>query len=129
METKTDIRFIRLSTKKTKELAKILVGLPIEQAIDRLRITSNKAAKLLLKAIISAKANAVNNHKLSSKDLIIFRIMVNKGPIFKRWQPVARGMAHKIKKQTSHIRILLKEKEKAKGVVKPNKLVLKKGKK
>ena len=57
-------------------------------------------------------SNATNNLKLNSKDLRIKTIEILKGPFYKRWQPVSRGMAHQIKKRTTHIKVILEEKQK-----------------
>ncbi len=53
-----------------------------------------------------------NNFGFSEEDLKIKRVQINEGPIYKRWQPVSRGMAHPIKKRTSHIEIVLEVPEK-----------------
>ncbi|KKS96016.1 MAG: 50S ribosomal protein L22, large subunit ribosomal protein L22 [Candidatus Gottesmanbacteria bacterium GW2011_GWA2_43_14] len=111
MEATSYTRYIRISPKKIKSLAKLTVGLPVSAALDRLSLTAGKPGQLLIKAIASAKANAVNNLKLSEKNLVIREVSIEKGPFFKRFQPVARGMAHSYKKRTSHLKIRVAEKE------------------
>ena len=51
---------------------------------------------------------------MNLQNLVIKEIIINKGPFFKRWQPVSRGMAHPIKKRTSHIKVLIAEKSETK---------------
>src|SRR4030042_4120248 len=106
MEVSSTARFIHISPKKLKEFARLCVVLSPNQAVDRLSFTPNKGAKMLLSVIKSAISNAKNNAKLDSSKLRIKAIETNKGPFFKRYQPVSRGMAHQIKKRTSHIKVI-----------------------
>ncbi len=105
------IKYLRISSKKMKGLAKIVVGMPPKVALDRLSVVSGKAGRMMSLVVKSALANATNNMKLNAVDLRIKRIEVLDGPAFKRWQPVSRGMAHQIKKRTTHLRIELEEKK------------------
>ena len=109
MSITTDTKYLRISPKKVKSTARNISGLNTRAALARLLFANTKASRILIKTINSAVANAVNNLKKNSDNLIIRSISVNKGPAFKRWQPVSRGMAHKIKKPTSHIKIVLEE--------------------
>jgi len=115
METRSLIKYLRISPKKIKSLSHLTVGLSPDKAVDRLMFMSGKASVLLSASIKSAKANAVNNLKLNPDKLIIKKIITGKGPIFKRWQPVARGGAHQIKKRTTHLTVELAEKETPRG--------------
>jgi large subunit ribosomal protein L22 len=107
MEVQTYIKYNRVSPKKVKQLAHALKGLKIQVAIDRMSFLTDKASRLLLKAIKSVQANAVHNFKLPVESLKIKVIETGKGPFLKRWNPVSRGMAHSIKKRTSHIRVIV----------------------
>lgn len=109
MKSDVYIKYLRYSPKKLKELGKIVVGLSALEAIDRLSILSKKGKGFLSSAIKSAIANHVNNLKQDKKLLKVKSVEILKGPSFKRWQPVSRGMAHQIKKRTSHIKITLEE--------------------
>lgn len=110
-EVKSFIKYLRISPKKIKSLAALTVGLSIEEALNRLEVTTGKAARHLSSVIKTAKSDAVNNYKLNLNRLYIKEVAVMKGPFFKRWQPVARGMAHSIKKRTSHLVVKLSERE------------------
>lgn len=103
------IKYIRISPKKIRELVHVLVGLSPKEAIDKLAILTDKRAKIVANVVKSALSNATNNLKLNESDLRIKTIEIFKGPFHKRWQPVSRGMAHQIKKQTSHIKVVLTE--------------------
>lgn len=109
MKSTTYIKYLRVSPKKMRELAGALKGLTPVQALDRLLLISGKAGQILAKCIKSAQANAVNGLKMSQDKLRISSIEVGKGPFFKRWNPVSRGMAHQIKKRTSHIKVTVEE--------------------
>lgn len=109
METVAYIKYLRVSEKKLKSLSRLVIKLPASEAIDRLLIDGTKSAKILADAIKSASSNAKNNLKLNNANLKIKTVEVLKGPFFKRWQPVSRGMAHQIKKRTTHIKVSLEE--------------------
>lgn len=103
------IKYVRVSPKKIKALGSCLVGLPPQDALDRLSLLRDKKAHILSQAIRSAMLNATNNAKLGTSSLRLKSVEVLKGPFFKRWQPVSRGMAHQIKKRTAHIRVTVEE--------------------
>lgn len=109
MEAVSYIKHLRLSPKKLKTIAHEVVGLPPNEAMSRLFFLGRKSGKLLAGAIKSAMANATNNLKLEKETLRIKAIEVLKGPFFKRWQAVSRGMAHQIKKRTTHVKVTLEE--------------------
>lgn len=109
MSITTDTKYLRVSPKKVKSTARNISGLNTRAALAKLLFANTKASRILTKTINSAVANAVNNLKKNADNLIIKTISVNKGPTLKRWQPVSRGMAHRIKKPTSHIKIVLEE--------------------
>jgi len=100
-------KFARMSPKKVREVARVLVGKPATFAVDMLKFTPRKSARILLKTLQSAIANAENNHNLSSASLFIEEAHVDDGPTMKRFRPAARGSAHPYKKRMSHVRIVL----------------------
>lgn len=104
-------KYLRISDKKVKGLAKIVKGLPARLAMEKLKLQGDKASKILFAVVKSALHNAQNNSKIDGAKLVIKTVEVNKGVSFKRYQPVARGMAHPILKRTSHIKVLLEEKK------------------
>src|SRR3989344_9176263 len=101
MESITYIKYLRISPKKVKELAKMTRKLSPQEAINKLLFNSNKASRILVSIIKTALANATKNLKFDEAKLRIKTIETGKGPSFKRWNPVSRGMAHSIKKRTS----------------------------
>ncbi|WP_309399102.1 50S ribosomal protein L22 [Cerasicoccus maritimus] len=107
MEVLALTKYARMSPKKVREVAREIQGLPANEAMDLLKFIPRKSARLLSKTLASAIANAENNHNLSSDDLVIKSAIIEEGPAFRRFQPVARGSAHPLRKRTSHIRIIL----------------------
>ena len=71
------------------------------------RISPRKVSKLLK----SAAANAENNYNMDRNSLYVAECFVCPGPILKRIRPRAQGRAYRIEKRTSHITLVLKEKE------------------
>jgi large subunit ribosomal protein L22 len=111
MEVTSLSKFTRISPKKAREVARSIQGRPANEALELLAFIPRKSARLLRKTLQSAIANAENNHNLASDNLVIKSALVEEGPAFKRFKPVARGSAHPFKKRTSHLRIILAEGE------------------
>lgn len=109
MEVTALTKYTRISPKKARDVANEIVGLPANEALEMLKFIPRKAAGLLAKTLKSAIANAENNHNLSSDDLVIKSAIINEGPAFRRFKPVARGSAHPIRKRTSHLTVVLAE--------------------
>jgi large subunit ribosomal protein L22 len=100
-------RYVRMSPMKLRPLIRGLSGMPAERAIRMLELVPRRSARLLLKTLKSAVANAENNYNLSIDRLTLTRAVVNEGPRLKRFMPVARGSAHHILKRTSHVEVIL----------------------
>jgi large subunit ribosomal protein L22 len=65
----------------------------------------------MIKLLNSAVANAENNHQMDPDNLYVSETYANPGPILKRGRPRAQGRMFRINKRTSHITIVVKEKE------------------
>jgi len=113
MEVTALTKYVRISPKKAREVARVLPGRDANEALELLAFIPRKAAREFRKTLQSAIANAENNHSLVSDDLVIHKAMVDEGPAMKRFRPVARGSAHPYKKRMSHFRIVLTEKAEA----------------
>lgn len=109
MQAQAHARYIRFSPKKLKKMAHVAVGLTPQRAMDILLLSGDKGGRILASVIKSASSNATSNHAMKSSSLQIRSVEIGKGPFFKRWQPVSRGIAHSIKKQTSHIKVIVEE--------------------
>ena len=102
---KAILRKIRISPKKANLVAGTVRGKTVEEALGILKFMPKKGAKIIHKVVQSAASNAKNNFKQSLKDLVITKILVTKGPTYKRSLPISRGRMHPIKKRTSHITV------------------------
>ena len=101
---------LRISPRKVRLVADRVRGENVNKAIGMLNYDLRKTAEPMVKLLKSAVANAQNNHKLKSDDLIVEDITVGAGPTLKRWMPRAYGRASKILKRTSRIRVVLAQK-------------------
>jgi len=109
---KASATHIRISPRKVRTVVDTVRGKSVSQALSILAFTRKKAALPVQKLLKSAVANAAENDGISDVDtLVIDRIMVDEGPTLKRFMPRARGRATPIRKRTSHIRIVLRERE------------------
>jgi large subunit ribosomal protein L22 len=111
MEIKSHGRQIRISPKKVKPVLDLVRGKGVQEAEALLRYSGRKAGEIVLKLLNSAQANAENNFALDPHTLIISETYVSGGPAFKRGRMVSRGRWHPILKRTSHVTLILKEKE------------------
>lgn len=112
MQSKSSLRFARVSAQKARLVADLVRGDDVDEALEKLAFTRKKTAPLIKKLIESAVANAENNNSNVDIDaLYISRIYVNEGAKLKRWRPRAMGRATKIYKQTSHIHVELDVRE------------------
>ena len=109
---KASATHIRISPRKVRMVVDTVRGKSVSQALSILGFTRKKAALPVQKLLKSAVANAIENGSISDVDtLVIDRIMVDEGPTLKRYMPRARGRATPIRKRTSHIRIMLRERD------------------
>lgn len=88
-------------------------GKKVEDALNFLKFTPKKAARLLYKVVSGATANAQNNFQQNKADLIIKNVVVTQGPSLKRGLPVSRGRWHPIKKRTAHVTVTVEAGETA----------------
>ncbi len=114
MKIRAEQKNSRQSPRKVRLIANQVKDLPLEEAFEQLALIERKPALVILKTLRQAVANATHNHQLKFEDLEIDQILVKTGPTYKRWQPVARGRAHKILKRTAHIEVVLKTKDQTK---------------
>ena len=111
MEAKAQMKYVRISPRKVIIVCDLIRGKDTKTAAAILRETPKAASELMLKLLNSAVANAENNHEMDPDNLYVSESYANPGPIIKRIRPVARGRAHRINKRTSHITIVVAEKE------------------
>ena len=111
VEAKATLRFARISSRKVKIVADLIRGKKVDEALAIVKFTPKASSKTIEKLLLSAIANAENNHGMNRGNLIVSEIYANQGPTLKRIRPAAKGSAVRIRKRTSHITIVLKERQ------------------
>lgn len=111
MESRAIARHVRISPRKARQVVDMIRGKSLGEALNILQFVPNAAATPVTKVVQSAAANAENNYDMNPSDLYVSRIFVDEGPTMKRIRPRARGMADRIRKRTSHITVVLAERE------------------
>lgn len=107
MEVTSTTKFVRLSPKKARDVARAIQGLPAANALDILTFTPKKAAVLIGKTLKTAIADAENNFSLDANSLVVKEAVIGAGPTLRRFKPRAKGSAGPILKRTSHISVTL----------------------
>jgi large subunit ribosomal protein L22 len=109
MEARAIVRHIHMSPRKMRVVANMVRGERVEEAISLLRLMPKKAAGLIAKALESAAANAEDKSggEVDIDSLMVKRILVDGGPIIKRWMPRAMGRANRINHRTSHLTVVV----------------------
>lgn len=110
-EAKCILRNQRISAQKVRLELKGLRGKSAEQAVEALSFRRTKAAKLVLKTLVSAMANAENNHDMDMDALIIHALYADEGFTMKRMRARARGRSTRILKRTCHVTVVVSERE------------------
>ena len=113
MEARAQVKYARISPRKVKIVCDLIRGKDVTTARGILNNTPRAASEIMVKVLNSAVANAENNLGLDPADLYVSETYANPGPILKRMQPVSKGRGYRINKRTSHITIVVKEREEA----------------
>ncbi len=98
-------KFIHEAPRKLRLVADAIRGQKVNAALEMLKFSPKHASETMTKILTQAKSNALNGAGAMEDGLIVKAIVVEEGPRIKRWNPVARGMAHSIIKRTSHVKI------------------------
>ena len=101
-------KWARISARKVRLVADLIRGRDVQDALNILKFTPNRAAGMVSKVLTSAVANA-SEAEARVENLIVDQAYVNEGPTIKRWRPKDRGRANPIMKRTSHITIVVEE--------------------
>ena len=111
MEARATLRYARISPRKVSIVMDLIRNKPLDEALAILQYTPKAACEPLFKLVNSAAANAENNHQMDKGRLYVAECYVTPGPTLKRIMPRAQGRAFRILKRTSHMTVVLKEKE------------------
>ncbi|AEE45143.1 MULTISPECIES: 50S ribosomal protein L22 [Cellulomonas] len=116
MEAKAKARFVRVTPQKARRVVDLIRGKQAGEAVAVLKFAPQAAAEPVLKTVQSAIANAVegakrNSERLDEANLYVAEVFVDEGPTLKRFRPRAQGRASQILKRTSHITVVVAERE------------------
>ena len=108
MEAKAILRTARISPQKARLVADQVRGLPVGRALDLLKFSNKKAAEIIVQGgLLRPTSNAENNLGADVDELKVSTIMVDEGPILKRFMARAKGRGTRILKRTSHITVVV----------------------
>ena len=112
-DVKARLRFLPLSAQKVRLVVDVVRGKDVVNAVDTLRFMTQIAAKPVMKLLNSAIANAEENFGVSRDDLYVATIFADEAPT-RRWRRfAARGRFKAILRRTSHVTVILRERETA----------------
>jgi len=107
MRVQSVAKYLRISPEKAREVGRLIQGRPVPEALAMVALIPRKAARCFERALKSAVANAENNLNAKRELLTVAEATVAPGPIIRRFQPKARGMAGRIRKRTSHFTVVV----------------------
>jgi large subunit ribosomal protein L22 len=111
MEARAITRDVRISPQKARLVADLIRGKAVEEALNILRFTPKKAARILGKTLRAAIANATDTQNVNPDALYVKRTYVDGGTSLKRFIPRAHGRATPIRKRTSHFTVIVDERQ------------------
>ncbi|UBH08803.1 50S ribosomal protein L22 [Macrococcus armenti] len=111
MEAKAVARTIRIAPRKVRLVLDLIRGKEVAEAIAILKLTNKASSPVVEKLLMSALANAEHNYDMNIDTLVVKEAYANEGPTLKRFRPRAQGRASAINKRTSHITIVVADKE------------------
>lgn len=111
METKAIARTVRIAPRKARLVIDLIRGRDVKEAQAVLMFTPRGASPIILKVLNSAIANAENNNNANVDNLYVKECYVTEGVRLKRLLPRAKGQGDIIQKRTSHITVVVAERE------------------
>ena len=111
MEARAYLKFARISPRKVQIVCDLIRGKDTKIAKAILLNTPKAGSELLVKVLDSACANAENNFGMDPEKLYVSQVFADAGPILKRGMPRAQGRMYRINKRTSHLTVVVAEKE------------------
>ena len=109
MEATAKLSFVRLSPQKARLVIDMVRGKRVQEALNILKFSPQRAAEIVSKLVSSAVANAEQKGVGDVDRLFVKSIFVDQGPVLRRFMPKGRGSASRIRKPTSHITVVLGE--------------------
>ena len=109
MEARAVLKYLRIAPRKVRVVANELKGRYVGEALGILKFVNRRAARPLSKVIKSALDNAKQKGASNLDDFYIKELMVDEGPTWKRYLPRAMGRATRIRKRTSHVKVVVSD--------------------
>ncbi len=111
MEAVAKLKSVPMSARKMRLVVDLIRNKNVEEALDILRFTKKEAAVWLEKLVLSAIANWEDKlggmENADDYDLYIKTIFADDGTMLKRFQPAPHGRAHRIRKRTTHVTVIV----------------------
>jgi len=115
MEALAKLKNCPMSERKMRLVVQNIRGKGINEALDILRFTNKEASSWAEKVLVSAIANWEFKNGMSvsadDHDLFVKTALVDKGYMLKRFRPAPHGRAHRIRKRTNHITIIVENRK------------------
>ena len=105
--TQAQVRYVRMSASKARQVLALIRGKSVGAADDVLALSERDAARVIQKCLRSAVANAEHNDGLDPEELFVATCFADEGPTLRRFRPRARGRATRIRKRTCHITVIV----------------------
>jgi large subunit ribosomal protein L22 len=110
MEAIAKLNNVPTSPRKMRLIADLIRGMDVDLALNTLKFDAKIGSKRMEKLVLSAISNwqeKNKDQKIEDADLFIKEIFVNGGKMIKRLRPAPQGRAHRIRKRSNHVTIVL----------------------
>jgi large subunit ribosomal protein L22 len=109
MQVQASLKFARITPRKMRLAGNLCKGFPVEKAHNQWSCSPKRGSRLMVTLLKSAVANAREKGGVDIDNLFVKNVLVDDGPIMKRFMPRSMGRAYKILKKMSHITLILDE--------------------
>jgi large subunit ribosomal protein L22 len=111
MEARAKARYVRVTPRKARRVVDLIRGMPASEAQAVLAFAPQSASDPVGKVLASAVANAGQHGHVDASSLVVSRAWVDEGPTLKRFRPRAQGRGYRILKRTSHITVIVSDRD------------------
>jgi large subunit ribosomal protein L22 len=111
IEIRAIAKNVRMTPRKVRLVGAAVKGKRLSEAVAMLRFMPHRASTPVLKAVKSAAANAENNFDLDPNDLYVANVIADPAASLRRYRAKARGRVGPLRKHSSHITVVVKERE------------------
>ena len=108
---RAEVKYVRIAPRKVQIICDMIRGKDAEIAMALMQNTPKIGCEPMIKLLKSACANAENNFEMDPEKLYIEKVYATGGPILKRGRPRAQGRMYRINKRTSHITMVVAERD------------------